>query len=222
MSASDVSPARPIRVLLAFERPATREAARAALEPDAECVEANNGREAIERAVRDRIDVCLIDAHMKGDGIAVAGAIRAQRPDARIVLLAPVEDEVELLEAVCAGAIGYMGDTVEPATLASIVAGVARGEAAVPRRLVARLIDELRFREGRHRTLRTSRGAIALTRREWQVLELLEEGCSTRAMAARLLISEVTVRRHVSQLLQRLDVRDRDAAVGLLRASAAQ
>jgi DNA-binding NarL/FixJ family response regulator len=223
MSASDVTSVGPIRVLLAFERPATREAVRAALEPGgAECVEAKNGRDAIDCAVRGRVDVCLIDARMKGDGIAVASAIREQRPEARIVVLAPVEDEIELLEAVSAGAVGYMGDTVDPTTLASIVNGVVRGEAAVPRRLVARLIDELRFREGRHRTVRTSRGAVALTRREWQVLELLEEGCSTRDIAARLLISEVTVRRHVSLLLQRLEVRDRNAAVGLLRSSAGQ
>jgi DNA-binding NarL/FixJ family response regulator len=209
----------PIRVLVASERRATREAVRAALEPAALCLEARTVRAAIDRAVGADVDVCLIDARMKGDGIAAASAIRQRRPEALIVVMAPVEDEAELLEAVSAGAVGYIGDEVDPARLASIVQGVVHGEAAVPRKLVARLIDELRFREGRRRTLRTQHGPVELTRRECQVLELLGEDCSTREIAARLLISEVTVRRHASLLVHRLEVRDRAAAVELLRAS---
>jgi DNA-binding NarL/FixJ family response regulator len=211
--------AEPIRVLVASERRATRAAVRAALEPDARCLEAGTVRAAIDRAVGGDVDVCLIDARMKGDGIAAAGVIRERRPEARIVVLAPFEDEAELLEAVSAGAVGYLGDEVDPARLASIVRGVVEGEAVVPRRLVSRLLEELRFREGGRRTLRTRRGAVELTRREWQVLDLLEEGRSTREIAARLLISEVTVRRHVSLLIQRLEVRDRTEAVELLRAT---
>ena len=212
----------PIRVLVASERRATREAVRAALEPATLCLEARTVRAAIEHAVGGDVDVCLIDARMKGDGIAAASAIRQRRPDALIVVMAPVEDEAELLEAVSAGAVGYIGDEVDPLRLASIVRGVVHGEAAVPRKLVARLIAELRFLEGRRRTLRTERGAVELTRREWQVLELLGDDCSTREIAARLLISEVTVRRHASLLVHKLEVRDRAAAVEVLRASGPQ
>ena len=218
MTAADLRRAEPIRVLVASERATTRRAVRDALEPGALCLEAETVRAAIDQAIGDEVDVCLIDARMKGDGIAAASAIRERRPDALIVVMAPVEDEAELLEAVSAGAVGYIGDEVDPARLASIVRGVVHGEAAVPRKLVARLIAELRFLEGRRRTLRTRNGAVELTRREWQVLELLGEGCTTREIAGRLLISEVTVRRHVSLLVHKLEVRDRTAAVELLRA----
>ena len=209
----------PIRVLVASERRTTREAVRAALEPGTHCLEAGTVRAAIAHAVDGDVDVCLIDARMKGDGIVAASTIRERRPEALIVVLAPVEDEAELLEAISAGAVGYLGDEVAPERLASIVHGVVRGEAAVPRKLVARLLDELRFREGRSRTLRTERGAVELSRREWQVLELLDEGCSTREIATRLLISDVTVRRHVGQLVRRLEVRDRAEALELLHAN---
>jgi DNA-binding NarL/FixJ family response regulator len=208
----------PIRVLVASERRATREILRAALEPESCCLEAETVHAAIACAVESDVDVCLIDARMKGDGIAAASAIRQRRPKTLIVVLAPVEDEAELLEAIGAGAVGYLGEEVDPARLQSIVRGVVDGEAAVPRRLVARLLEELRLHGGPPRRLRTEHGAVELTRREWQVLELLDAGLSTRETAGRLLISEVTVRRHVSQLLRRLGVRDRGAAVELLRA----
>jgi DNA-binding NarL/FixJ family response regulator len=209
---------KPIRVLVASERRATREVVRAALEPESPCLEAWTVHAAIACAVESQVDVCLIDARMSGDGIAAASAIRQQRPQTLIVMLAPVEDEAELLQAIGAGAVGYLGEEVDPARLRNIVRGVVDGEAAVPRRLVARLLEELRLHGGQPRTLRTGNGSVELTRREWQVLELLDAGCTTREMAGRLLISEVTVRRHVSLLLRRLGVRDRAAAVELLRA----
>src|SRR5438034_1250595 len=137
MTAADLRRAEPIRVLVASERATTRRAVRDALEPGAFCLEAETVRAAIDHAIGDEVDVCLIDARMKGDGIAAASAIRERRPDALIVVLAPVEDEAELLEAVSAGAVGYMGDEVDPSRLESIVRGVVRGEAAVPRKLVA-------------------------------------------------------------------------------------
>jgi len=118
--------AGPIRVLVASERRATREAVRAALEPGAHCLEAGTARAAIDQAVGGGIDVFLVDARLKGDGIAAAGAIRERSPEALIVVLAPVEDEAELLEAISAGAVGYLGDEVDPSRLASIAAGNGR------------------------------------------------------------------------------------------------
>jgi DNA-binding NarL/FixJ family response regulator len=91
-----------------------------------------------------------------------------------------------------------------------------RGEAAIPRALVTRLVDELRERRRRRQMLIQSRGLVDLTTREWEVLELLRQGASTRDIARTLSIADVTVRRHVGTLLHKLDVDNRTAAVALV------
>jgi DNA-binding NarL/FixJ family response regulator len=133
--------------------------------------------------------------------------------------MTPVEEESEFFEALRAGAIGYVNESIDPARLPNVVAGLVAGEAAVPRRLVGCLIEEMRFRDRRRDTVERELGDVGLTHREWQVLELLGRGETTRQIAAALHISEVTVRRHVSVLLHKLGVPDRRAAVELLLSS---
>jgi len=94
--------------------------------------------------------------------------------------------------------------------------GVLDGEAALPRGLVARLIDEFRTRGKRRRLPLMRQRGVELTEREWEVLELLHDGLSTAAIAERLGISPVTVRRHVSEILKKLRVTSREEAVRLL------
>jgi len=206
-----------VRVLVASERAATREKIRDALEPGVSCTEADGAQAAIDLASREAFDICFVDARMKGNGIEAAGAIRAMRPQTLLVVLTPVEEETELFEALRAGAIGYINESIDPARLPSVVEGLVAGEAAVPRRLVGALIEELRVRDRRRDTLERKLGDVGLTPREWHVLELLGQGYTTKQMAAELHISQVTVRRHVSMLLRKLDVPDRRAAVELLR-----
>jgi DNA-binding NarL/FixJ family response regulator len=91
-----------------------------------------------------------------------------------------------------------------------------RGEAAIPRVLVTKLVDELRERRRRRQVLLESRDAVPLTTREWEVLELLRQRATTKQIAKRLSISEVTVRRHIGTLLHKLDVDSRQAAVQLV------
>jgi DNA-binding NarL/FixJ family response regulator len=91
-----------------------------------------------------------------------------------------------------------------------------RGEAAIPRAFVARLVQELRERDRRRQVLLESRRAVDLTSREWEVLEQLRRGATTREIAGSLAISDVTVRRHIGALLKKLNVRDRRAAVELV------
>jgi DNA-binding NarL/FixJ family response regulator len=91
-----------------------------------------------------------------------------------------------------------------------------RGEAAIPRTLVARLVDELRERGKRRVVLLESRRSVELTSREWEVLEQLRRRQSTKQIASTLSISEVTVRRHIGAVLNKLGVRDRKAAVALV------
>jgi DNA-binding NarL/FixJ family response regulator len=92
---------------------------------------------------------------------------------------------------------------------------VLAGEAAIPRRLVARLVEEYRS-QGRRRHLAHGGGRAELTSREWEVLEHLRSGLSTRETAARMFVSPVTVRRHLSAITTKLGVADRQAAVRLL------
>jgi len=93
---------------------------------------------------------------------------------------------------------------------------VMRGEAAIPRVLVNRLVSELRDRGKRRLLLLESRHAVDLTSREWEVLEQLGHRATTKQISASLSISEVTVRRHVGALLKKLGVADRNAAIELV------
>lgn len=206
-----------MRVLVASERAATREKIRLALEPTAGCSEADGAAAAIELARRERFDICFVDARMRGGGIEAAGAIRALQPETLLVVLTPVEEESEFFEALRAGAIGYINEGIDSARLPSVVQGLVSGEAAVPRRLVGALIEEMRVRDRRRDSVERKLGDVGLTPREWHVLELLGQDYTTRQIAAALHISEITVRRHVSVLLKKLRVPDRRAAVELLR-----
>jgi DNA-binding NarL/FixJ family response regulator len=205
------------RVLIAADRLATRASVRLALEGAAECSEAEGANEAVAAAIRDKPDVCLLDFEVPGRGIRAAARITSRVPGASVVVLTRRLDEDELIAAVRAGAIGYLPESVDRARLPYLVSGLMLGEAAVPRALVARLIDELRGREGRRRRLELhGRMPVELTAREWEVLDLLRQGHSTRSIAALLGISAVTVRRHASAGHPKLGVRTRAELLRLL------
>ena len=171
---------------------------------------------AIEAAVRERPDVCLLDIHMPGNGIRAARKIAGQLPHAAIVMLTVSRDDADLFDALMAGASGYLLKDMDPNRLAEALHGVVRGEAALPRHLVGRLIDEFRTREGKRRLPVFKQRGASLTSREWEVLQLLREGLSTAQVAERLFVAPVTVRTHVSSLLKKLRVSDREAAVRLM------
>jgi DNA-binding NarL/FixJ family response regulator len=183
------------------------------------CAEAGDAAEAIDAALRERPDVCLLDVHMPGSGIRAAGEIAAALPETAVVMLTVSRNDEDLFDALRAGAAGYLLKDIDPDRLAHALRGVLAGEAALPRTLVARVIDQFRTSgKGRRIALAGERGA-ELTSREWQVLELLGEGLTTKQIADRLFVSPVTVRRHVSATLAKLAVPDRAAAVELLERS---
>jgi DNA-binding NarL/FixJ family response regulator len=99
---------------------------------------------------------------------------------------------------------------------------VLSGEAALPRGLVARLIEEFRTRGKRRRLPLMRQRGVELTDREWEVLELLHDGCSTAEIGTRLKISPVTVRRHVSEILKKLRVTSRAEAIRLVDQAAGE
>lgn len=215
---SATAPARRTHVLIAAERLPTRVGLRLALEPETRCTEAADADSAVDAAVRDRPDVCLLGLDTSGQGLRAANEIAARVPSAAVILLTSRLDEEEFMAAVRAGASGYMTNTLDPARLPHVIRGALRGEPAVPRRFVSRLLDELRTRERRRSVVLAGRGRVALTAREWDVVELLLRAATTSEMAEELGVAPVTVRRHLGSVERKLGVATRAQVVELLSA----
>jgi DNA-binding NarL/FixJ family response regulator len=207
-----------VTVLLADDHVATRAGVRGVLEDAGMRVVADvgTGPDAVAAALEHRPDVCLLDVQMPGGGIQAAAEIAEQLPDVAIVMLAADVTDEELLQALRAGARGYLLKDADPDRLPDTLTGLLAGEAALPRRLVMRVIDELHVRERRRRIPSRRPGAPQLTEREWEVLELLGKELPTKEVARRLEISEVTVRRHLSAVMTKLGVDSRSEALDLL------
>ena len=208
---------RRVRVVVADGDASTRAGIRIALarsgfEVCAEAVTAQRARDAVRR---EEPDVCLIDADIHGGGIEAARAITHDTPGTVVVMLAASAEDDRVLAAVRAGARGYLPKDMDPAALGPALRGAVDGEAALPRALMGRVLEEL-YRRGRFQT-ELDRLRVSLTRREQEVLELLAQDLDTADIARLLGISAITVRRHVSELLRKLGVQDRDAALRLLR-----
>jgi two-component system nitrate/nitrite response regulator NarL len=216
--AVDVSASNPPRVLIADDHVAARADVRLALEEDGFVVSAeeDTGPGAVAAALRDPPDVCLLEVHVPGGGIEAAAAIRERLAETEVVMLSASSNDADVFEALQAGASGYLLKHMDRARIGPTLAGVLRGEAALPRELTARLIREFRARArtGRARLVRPEKND--LTRREWDVLDCMCEGLSTRRIAGRLFISQTTVRRHVGEILRKLEVPTREAAVELV------
>jgi DNA-binding NarL/FixJ family response regulator len=208
----------PFTVLIADDHPPTRAGIRSSLEEDGfvVCAEVADGPSAVEAAVRERPDVCLLDIHMPGNGISAAKEISAQVPETAVVMLTVSRSDDDVFDALRAGAAGYLLKDMDSTRLARALEGVLRGEAALPRTLVARLVDEFRDRgRTRRAPVRGERGAL-LTSREWEVLDLMRDGLTTAQISDRLFVSQATVRSHVAAILRKLGAPDRKTALALL------
>jgi DNA-binding NarL/FixJ family response regulator len=207
-----------IRVLVADDHPPARAGVTAALERDGfvVCATAADARSAIEAARRERPDVCLLDVHMPGEGIHAAETIARELPETAVVMLTVSRTDADLLNALRVGASGYLLKDIDPERLPLALRGVLSGEAALPRRLVAVLIEEFRERKRRRRIPLVGRRSVELTDREWEVLESMRLGWTTEQIAERFFISPVTVRTHIASILRKLQVPDREAAIALL------
>jgi len=202
------------RVLIADDHPPTRAGVRSALEANGDfvvCAEVATAAGAVAAAVEHHPDVALLDIRMPGHGVQAAREISTHLPDVTVVMLTVSRDDEDLFAALRAGARGYLLKDIDPDRLPHALHGVLAGEAALPRGLVARLMEEFRHRDdaGRRRE-----GPLAkLTDREWDVLRLMQQGLSTAEMAQELFVSAVTVRTHISAILRKLQVSDRASAV---------
>jgi DNA-binding NarL/FixJ family response regulator len=215
--------ARPLRVLIADDHPPTRDDVCRAIEGDQRlhvCASAADAAEAVQAAVRERPDICLLDIRMPGSGLAAAWEIRARLPKAKIVMLTVSDEDDDLFAALRAGADGYLLKTMNLRRLPDALAGVCSGEAAMQRTLVARVLERFRGREPRWRhPVGGGTAEERLTSREWEVLELLAQGRSTAEIARRLVLSGSAVRVHIASIVRKLDVTDRSAAAELFRRS---
>jgi DNA-binding NarL/FixJ family response regulator len=210
-----------ITVLLADDHAAVRAGIRLALAGEGFHVvaEAADGPDAVRLAKEVNPDIALLDVNMPGSGIKAAEEIVQALPATVVVMLTVSRDDDDLFAALRAGASGYLLKDTDPGRLPFALRGVLDGEAALPRGLVARLIEEFRTRGKRRRLPLMRQRGVELTEREWEVLEFLHDGLSTADIAERMTISPVTVRRHVSEILKKLRVTTREEAIQLMNRS---
>jgi two-component system NarL family response regulator len=203
---------------MADAHPPTRQGVRLALEAAglAVCAEAGDADEAALAATREQPTICLIDVDLPGGGIALAEQITSKHPRCAVVMFAGQRDDRQLLDALRAGAVGYLPKDTDPERLPVALGRVLEGEAALPRSLVPVLLEEFRERRQRRRLPLVEDRAVELTSREWEVLDLLRDGLGTSEIADRLFISQVTVRTHIASVLHKLGAPDRQAALSLL------
>jgi DNA-binding NarL/FixJ family response regulator len=209
---------KPVRVLIADDHAPTRADVRRALEADERfqvCADMADAAGAVQAAVRERPDICLLDVKMPGSGLSAAWEITSRLPRTKIVMLTVSGEDTDLFAALRAGAAGYLLKTMDFASLPDILNGVCAGEAAIPPALVTRLLGRFRTREPRWRQPLDHKYAERLTSREWEVLELLAQGHSTAQIASSLVITASAVRVHIAAIVRKLRVPDRAAAVEL-------
>jgi len=197
----------PIRVFVTDDHSIVRKGIRATLEliPDIEFVgEASNGREAVETVASANPDVILMDLMMpEMDGIEAIRQIKAANPDIRILVLTTFAGEDKIFPAIKAGALGYQLKDSEPEELVEAIRQVSRGETALHPIIARKVLQEI------SRPTEKSPTPDPLTPREVEVLRLVAQGLENPEMAEKLVISEATVRTHVSNIMIKLHLASR-------------
>ncbi len=174
--------------------------------------------EAIECAVRTRPDVVLMDLELRdGSGIvATRRLLDAAGGGIKVVMLSESHDPQTMLAAVRAGAVGYLTKDQPPDRLADAIAGVVHGEAAVSRRMVTHLLEDVRGGEQQLELASRPPQRERLTPRQLEILRLIASGYTTAQIAAELFLSPETVRWHVKAILRKLNARTRAEAAAAL------
>lgn len=200
-----------IRILLADDHPVVRDglAAMLATQPDFAVVgEAGNGAEAVAEAARLRPDVVLMDLEMPElDGIEAIKRMRAADPSVQVVVLTAFDTDERIVGSLQAGAQGYLLKGAPRAEIFAAIRTVSAGGALIPPVVASKLL----------RQVRAVKSPDALTAREAEVLSLVASGLANKEIAARLSISERTVKFHVSAVLSKLGAKNRTQAVRLAR-----
>jgi NarL family two-component system response regulator LiaR len=208
--------AKPIRILIADDHAIVREGQRALIEtePDMELVgEAADGLEAVQMARSLQPDVILLDLIMpRKGGIEAIQEIKAENPEARILVLTSFAEDEKVYAAIKAGALGYLLKDAAPQELLAAIRQVNQGEPSMPPAIAHKLMLELQ------RSSDLPLTEEPLTKREVEVLQLVAQGLPNREIAETLVISERTVRTHISNILGKLHLANRtQAAIYALR-----
>ncbi len=209
-------PVPPVRIVVADDHEVVRAGFAALLDtqPDFTVLgTASDGAEAVHISRDLRPDVILMDVRMPGtDGIEATRQLAGGTGGPRVIILTTFDLDEYVYDALCAGASGFLLKDVTAERLFEAVRVVAAGEALLAPSVTRRLISEiahLRPATASHAPVTLA----ALTPRETQVLLLIAEGLSNTAIAARLVVSEETIKTHVSRVLGKLGLRDRTQAV---------
>ena len=207
---------QPIRLLIADDHPVVRDGLSGmfAADPDFNVVgEAGDGSQALRLADAVRPDVILMDLRMPGmDGVTAIAELARRGNAARVLVLTTYDTDSYVLPAIEAGATGYLLKDAPRAELLRAVRAAARGEGVLSPSVATRLMTRVRT-PGTQPLGTQQRGTQPLSQRELEVLELVAAGNTNREAAARLLISEATVKTHLLSIYAKLGVSDRAAAV---------
>jgi DNA-binding NarL/FixJ family response regulator len=207
-----------IRIAVVDDQQLVRAGFCALLDADSEIevvAEADNGHDAVRLAGRYHLDVMLMDIRMPGlDGIEATRLIRAVPGAAEVLVLTTFDTDDNAFDALQAGAAGFLVKDTPPAQLVAAVKAAASGGAVISPTTTRRLVHHLlAARTARQRP--APRALDSLTDREREVLQLIAHGCSNREISARLHISELTTKTHVSRLLAKLNLESRAQAAAL-------
>ena len=201
----------PITILIVDDHAVVRQGVRAFLEtqPDLAVVgEAGSGEEAIRLAAATAPDVTLMDLLMPGmDGVEATRRVKQVSPRSQVIVLTSYHQDEHIFPAIRAGALSYLLKDVGPRDLADTVRKAAQGEAVLHPQVAARVVQEL---QGAAKD--AFNPFTELSERELEVLKLIADGASNEDIAGRLVISEKTVKSHVSNILSKLHVADRTQA----------
>ncbi|HAD06109.1 MAG TPA: DNA-binding response regulator [Anaerolineaceae bacterium] len=205
-----------IKILLVDDQALFREGLRTLLElqPDFEVVgEASQGEEALRMAVNLSPQVILMDLRMPVmDGVTATRRIKDSLPQCKVIVLTTFDDDEDVFEGLRAGAVGYLLKDVSSEKLYEAIRSAARGEYFLLPSITAKVMAEF-SRMARPAKTAVDEIGVKLSSREMEVLRLVAQGASNKEIADTLVIAEGTVKNHLTNILAKLDARDRMQAV---------